>query len=251
MSYYFMVQNKKGEYIPLDITKSACFTRMSNSKGKNCTLNEIDVFTTMFFDENELREMLLKEGILPLEYAYKELSIRRLNKGKYIKVMYDFLYQKDIVYLMDPNRIIAKINHKLQNGDFRFIEEFTNHYYQYRDCSSTLPEVREYINKSIMQGYKDLRFNNRDENNDNALVRMLKLLIYEYHQGRNGKVIYSDKVKYANLHGIIAFTNNYEKKYQDDLEREEQLSLFKEVENSKKKTRKVIPGQLGFTDIIK
>ncbi len=250
MSYYFMVQNKKGEYIPLDITKSACFTRMSNSKGKNCTLNEIDVFTMMFFDENELREMLVKEGILPLEYAYKELSIRRLNKGKYIKVMYDFLYQKDIVYLMEPNRIINKINNKLQNNDFRFIEELTNHYYQYRDCSSTLPEVREYINTSIRLNQKDLRLNKRDEYGDNILQRMLKLLIYEYTQSRNGKVIYSNKVKYANLHGIIAFTNHYEKKYKNELESDDQLSLFKEVEKTKKKS-KVIPGQLGFTDIIK
>lgn len=250
MAYYFMVQNKKGEFIPLDITKSKCFTRLSNSRGMNCTLNEIDIFTTMFFDENELRKTLVEEGILPLQYAYKELSIRRLNKGKYIKVMYDFLYQKDIEYLMDPARIINKINGKLQNGDFRFIQELTNHYFKYRDCSSTLPEVRDYINMSIMLGQKDLRFNKRDENNDNVLIRMLKLLIYEYIQDRNGKVRYTNKIKYLNLHSMIAFTNNYENKFKNDLESDDQLSLFKEVVNSKKKSR-VIPGQYGFSDIIK
>ena len=174
MSYYFMVQTKKGEYIPLDITKSKCFARMSNSKGMNCTLNEIDIFTTMFFDENELRETLVKEGILPLEYAYKELSIRRKEKGKYIKVMYDFLYQKDIEYLMNPKKIINKINHKLYEDDFRFIQELTNHFYKYRDCSSTLPEVRDYTNISIQYGQKDLRFNKRDENGDNILVGRLR-----------------------------------------------------------------------------
>lgn len=250
MSYYFMVEIKRGEYIPLDITKSKCFSRQSKSKGMNCTLNEIDIFTTMFFNENELRETLIKEGILPLVYAYKELSIRRLNKGKYIKVMYDFLYQKDIEFIMEPKRIINKINNKLYNNDFRFIEELTNHYYKYYDCSSTLPEVREYISTSIRLGYKDLRFNKRDENNDNVLVRMLKLLIYEYKQGRNGKLYYTNKIKYPNLHNIIAFTNNYEQKFKNDLQDEDQLSLFKEVEKPKKKS-KVMPGQLGITDIIK
>lgn len=250
MSYYLMVQTKKGEYLPLDITKSTCFTRMSKSRGMNCTLKEIDIFTTMFYNEQELKEMFIKEGILLPEYAYKELSIRRLTKGKYEKVMYDFLYQKDIEYIMEPKKIINKINNKLQNEDFRFIEELTNHYYKYHDCSSTLPEVREYISTSIRLEYKDLRFNKRDENNDNILVRMLKLLIYEYNQGRSGKIQYTDKIKYANLHSLIAFTNNYEQKFKNDLASDEQLSLFKEIDNPKKK-QKVIPGQFCLTDIIK
>lgn len=250
MSYYFMVLGKKGEYIPLDIPKSKYFARLSNSKGKNCSLNEIDAFTTLFFDENELREALLKEGILPLEYAYKELTVRRLSNGKYHKVMYDFLYQKDIEYLMDPMRIIRKADAKLRNDDFRFVQELTNHFYKYHDCSSTLPEVRDYTNMSIMLGQRDLRFNNRDVNNDTILVRMLKLIVFEYKQDRNGKLHYSDKVKYANLHNLIAFVNNYDKKYINDREREEQYSLFKEVEKPKKKM-KIIPGQIGFSDIIK
>ena len=57
MSYYFMVLGKKGEYIPLDIPKSKYFARLTNSRGKNCSLNEIDVFTTLFFDENEFEDL--------------------------------------------------------------------------------------------------------------------------------------------------------------------------------------------------
>ena len=64
MAYYFMVEKKKGEYIPLDINNSKYFTRTSNLKGNSARLYEIDNFTTMFNDENELRESLVKEGIL-------------------------------------------------------------------------------------------------------------------------------------------------------------------------------------------
>lgn len=246
MAYYFTYQKKKGEYIPIDITKSKYFTRLSNFKGMGMSLQEVDMFTMMFNDENELRRALFKEKLLEHKYSGSNLSTRLLRNNKYYKVMYDFLYQKDVEFVADPNMIINKINNKLQSGDFRFVNSFANNYLQFHECLSTAPEVREFAMQSIREGRPSKYFYTVDENNDNPLVRMTKLLIYKHYQKGNGVIVYEDVVNYRNLHSVIAFVNNYDKKYMNEVEKE-QISLFED--NSKKKVLKKdrqIDGQLSL-----
>ena len=243
MAYYITVESKKGKYTPLNITNSILFTRISNLKGTGSTLEEIDLFTMMFNDISELKERLIKEKILDYRAINKNLSIRRLHKGSYLKVTYDFLYQHDIEYVMDPSKIIARVNNKLLSKDFRFISKLANHYLEYYECSSTAPEVREFANNSIRLNQIDNHFYEEDENDHDILTRMLKLLIYEYRELPNGKVEYSDKVKYRNIHSLIAFINNYDKKYQEELPEE---SIF--IKPKSKTKRKEYPGQISLFD---
>lgn len=247
MAYYFTVQKKKGEYTPIDITNSKYFTRMSNFKGMGMSLEEVDLFTMMFNNEKELRRALFKEGLLEHRYTCKPLTIRLLRNKKYHKVMYDFLYQKDMEYVADPQLIINKINDKLKNYDFRFVNAFANNYLKFRECSSTAPEVREFAMQSIREGRISPYFSQLDENNDNPLVRMTKLLIYKYYQKPNGKIEYLDGITYHNLHTVIAFVNHYESKYALE-EDDEQITLF-ETDNTKKRVLKKdrqIDGQFSF-----
>ena len=250
MAYYFMVEKNKGNHETLDITKTTLFARMSKLKGTGATLEEIDTFTMLFNNERELRNYLLDEGILKIQYLDKPLSIRILRNNSYNKVPHSFLYQKDIEYVLNPHKLIAKINDKLNNGDFRFIEQYANNYLTFRDCSSTAPEVRAFARMSIKEGIKSRHFCELDENYDNSLVRMTKLLIYEYYQFSNGKISYQNRIKYRNLHSIIAFINNYEKKYEQELESKEILSSTSEY--TKKRTRNIktdlITEQLSLFD---
>ena len=128
MAYYFTVSKKKGEYTPLDITKSKYFTKLSKCKGLGLSLQEIDMFTMMFNDEEELRNSLYSEHILEGRYFNNPLTARILRNGKYHKVMYDFLYQKDIEYIADPKKIINRILNKFIDQDFRFIKQFAHNY---------------------------------------------------------------------------------------------------------------------------
>lgn len=219
MAYYLTVEkgriNGREDYDKLDITKANCFTRLSKTlKGDGCTLEEIDTLTTQFRNENELREYLILNGILPLDYMDKKLTLRQQLNGSLKKVRHDFLYQKDIEYIADVSRLIKKINDKLWvEKDLRFVESFANNYLTFRDCTSTAADVRYAAGESIVIGQISKMFSQYDENVDDLLTRMVKLLIYEYNQSRDGKVHYSGKIKYRNLHSIIAFINNYDKKY--------------------------------------
>ena len=243
MAYYFMVEKKKGDYESLDIAKSKYFVRMSKFKGIGCSLSEIDLFTMMFNNETEMRETLIKEEILPEIYSLKSLSIRLLKDKKYHKVMYDFLFQKDMEYVMEPKLLITRINNKLRKNDLRFIESFVKTFMNFYDCSSTAPEIYEYITSSIRNGVLSPRLFELDENSDTILIRMTKLLIYDYYQGYNGKVVYKETIKYRNLHSIIAFINYYDKKHQ----MEDVFPLNKELCKTKKKTKhSTIDGQTSL-----
>ena len=252
MAYYFTVEKKKGEYTPIDITKSKYFMRTSNLKGAGSTLQEIDTFTMMFNNEKELRTRLFKEGLLEMKYAGKGLSIRNFRNNRYYKVMYDFLYQKDLEYIANPQKVIERIERKLLLGDFRFIEKFANTFMNFHDCLSTAPEVREFAIASSRTGIRSRHFDVYDENYDNPLTRMTKLLIYDYYQTPSGRTEYKNTVKYRNLHAVLAFTNYYDKKNSEELEEmkevKNQTSLFEEKPKTRKKEKKNIEGQTSLFD---
>lgn len=248
MAYYLMIEKKKGQYTPIDITKSACFYRMSNLKKSGCTLQEIDMFTMNFYDEKELRAHLFKSGLLDRRDAGKKITTRILRDNKYHKVMYDMFYQKDIEYITNPQKLINRINDKLMSGDYRFIELYARDFSNFHDCSSTAPEVREFAATSIRQNYCSRHLHTLDENNDNPLVRMTKLLIYENFQAPNGKIFYKEGIKYRNLHSVLAYVNNYDKTRDIDNTNNEQISLFEAPQPKVKKLKKneSIPGQINL-----
>ena len=251
MAYYFMVEEKKGKYSPLDITKSACFTRESRLKGIGCEIKEIDLFTSSFNHEKELREHLILNGILSIENAYKNLSVRIKKGDKYKKVMYDFLYQKDIQYLVKPQLLIKRINNKLLIQDYGFISEFASHFANDYGCSSTALEVLRYAKDSIRMGEANKHFYDRDENGDMELTRLTKLIIYDKFQRKDGKIVYTGKINNLNLHRVIAFINNYDKKIESEKKLTEELPLSETQVSVKRKTLKKdkqIPGQLNLFD---
>ena len=247
MAYYLTIEKKKGEFTPINVTKSKYFSRLSKFKGNGASLQELDIYTMMFNNEIELRQSLLTENLIETSQYSKPLSIRNFKNGKYHKVMYDFFYQKDMEYIMNPQLLIDRINQKLYDGDYRFIEKYANAFLKFHDCLSTAPEVREYAVSSGRYNYPSKYFSELDENKDNPLVRLTKLLIYEYTQWPNGRVEYTKKIKYRNLHAILAFTNHYNQKYGLDLPQAENDILTIAPIKVKRKN-KIIPGQINLFD---
>ena len=213
MAYYFMVEKKKGEYQALNIGSSKYFP-VTKKFNKPCayTLQEIDMFTMMFNDEQELRKHLLLEGILPVQLSTRALSSRNLIKGKYNKVPHDFLYQKDIEYIMEPTRLIELIMKRYYQNDFLFIKKLADNFASFYECSSTAPEVRQFAEISIRENRRNPHLDELDKNGDKLVARLVKLLILEYYEKPDGYIQYKDKVNYRNLHAVIAFINNYDSK---------------------------------------
>ncbi|MGN1358559.1 MAG: hypothetical protein ACI4WU_04245 [Bacilli bacterium] len=258
MAYYLMIEAKKNIHQELPIENSKIFTKLTNyRKTGACSLKEIDLYTTMFYDEQELRKSLYEEGILSPELINKSLSIRTIQHGVRKKVPYDFLYQKDLEYLMNPNKLIAEINQRNLDNDFLFIKNLAEKFQSCRDCNATASELKHHANASLNTNHRSKYLDERDRQGDNLVVRFLKLLIFNYDQKPTGEIIYYNSIKYSNLHHLIAYMNNYNNKHQEKKSLENsntsQLSLFdtnKPLTKTKTKNEKrtTIDGQFSMFD---
>lgn len=214
MAYYFMIESKKGKYEELNISDSKYFQSVNRRYKKPCayTLEEIDSFTLMFNGEDELRNILYREGIISYDNYYKPLSIRYSMKDVYTKVPYDLLYQNSTLYIMDPMKLIEVIIKRYYNNDFMLIKKIATTFMNFRRCSSTAPEVRQYVDDSIRNGCRSRNLDLVDENGDKIIYRLLKLIIFDsYDDYYSGRVIYKNKINYRNLHVLIALLNYYDK----------------------------------------
>lgn len=239
MAYYFMaekpIKNPKEKYQKIDITKSKYFMRLSNLKKEAaCRLQEIDCFTMMFNNEEELRIKLFEEGILDNSLVNRPLSIRYTKNDIYKKLPLDLLYQKDIEYIMDPQRLIREIFERDISNDFDFLESYARFFMKYRECDGTAPYLYNHALTSNTFASRCRRLDDIDEYGDLLSVKMTKQLIYKIGKS-NGKRYYKyDEIDYRNLHMIIAFINHYDNKLEksitdDEVEEMIQPNMFEDT----------------------
>jgi len=240
MAYYIMSEVKRGKFVPLDISKSELFQRNSKYKDTRYSLEEIDRFTSNFKNIYGLKNYLLKEEIIEPTLYDRPLSIRLPDKENGTKkVMYDFLYQNDRKYLDNPGVLINDIGRMQFHREWEFCFDYVMHFFKHHDCADIAPELRSYIVSSIRNGITDTALYAVDENGDIPIIRFTKQLIYNYHYNFGNIVYHTDeKIKYRNLHDIIAFCEYYHNNKRADEKNT--------CERGKVRTLKKEPAQLTF-----
>ena len=263
MAYYFMVEEKKGKYKEINLNNVYGFDGSKKyHKLGAYGLDEIDNFTMMFDDEVELRKALLSSGRLTKENACKPLSIRWKTPKNFDKVLYDFLYQKDIDYVFDPLKVLKLVTDRYRFNDLEFVRKLAAHFRNYYVCSTTASEICLYVGETIKFNVGNKYLDMRDENGDILVSRLVKLLIFKHSTNGSGRVCYSREIDYRNLHEIIAFINNYDQQI-GTVESRKKITLEDLIEESKisyssKKTtgkvrvrkREELEGQLSFLDMF-
>lgn len=248
MAYYLMVEKKKGIYQELNIGNSKCFQIEKRAFKKPCaySLKEIDIFTMMFDDEKEMKERMVLDGVLEYGDLDKKLSIRCLNNGKYSKVPYGFMFQDDIEYLMEPDRLINLISKRCYEGDYALIKKIVNYFSDFRRCKSTAPEVNDAINTSIRDGVRCSYLDMVDENGDKLLDRLIKLIIFDSCDDyMTGRVIYTGGVNYRNLHILIALIDHYDSSNIKDNDVKKDENSHKLIKKMSKK-KYILDDQMSF-----
>ena len=238
MAYYFMIEEKRGEYKPIEIDKSSVYSISKKEYVKKGAygLKEIDLFTTIFKDEVELRATLLDDGLLKQEISDKPLSIRHYSKNVYTKVRHDFLYEKDLKYIDNPKLVWRFVMNRFDKGDYVFIEKLASYFSRNYECANTATEVMHGALHSIHSGQKHEILDRYDLNGDLLISRLIKLIIYKSYTDYSGYTIYKDDVIYRNLHALIAFINNYYKNTEPPkIEKPKTRVKTKEVDNGQLK----------------
>lgn len=199
MAYYLAVENKKDFFEAVNIKKTRIYKTMFESDERyECTLQEIDRYTTRFRQISQLQYELYSSGQVP--YYNNKLSIVDAENSKIISVTEKILFSNSKQYIDNPVLVIDYINHKFWDLDTNFFKEL----------KETLPETD--ITKGVLEKLillmKEYTIENKSPVID-ELTNTIKSLVYNLDQ--DGKLTYPYELNYQKLRNIISFISDYEK----------------------------------------
>lgn len=229
MAYYIVIKDKDN-YRKLDISNVKEFSRISKFKN-GYSLEELDLFTSKFNNEVELKRCLYENNIINYDDILSDISIRIKNKDKLDKVRYDFVYSDSFKYL-DIMYLKSTIN--ILSNDLVYLNKLLS-YYRNSSCNNeNISKIRWILLGN--DGYELILHN---VINDFITREVFKI------NRDTGEV----SVKYKSLHDLAMFTYNYSNKKKDN--KVELLKLQKEIltGNTKTKSKKLInqiEGQMTF-----
>lgn len=229
MAYYLTIKDKNN-YRKLDISNMTEFIRTSKFKQDKYSLEELDLFTSNFSNEIELKRSLYNQNIISYEDITNDISIRIKAKEKLEKVKYNLAYKNTYKYL-DIYYLKSVINVLSKNKDFlnKLLAYYRNSY-----CNNeNIAKIRW-----ILIGNDNGELNISSVINDFILKEVFKTDI------TTGETT----VKYKSLHDLAMFVYNYTNK--EETKKIDLLNLQKELLNKGKvkKLTKEIDGQISFFD---
>ena len=189
MAYHLTVKENQ-KHKKLNITGLEEFKRLSRFKSETYSLEEIDLFTSHFEDELEIKRRLYENGVIGIDDLTKDISIRMKNKKDLKKVRYGLVYRETAKYCKYHELRMLLL--ALQN-DTIFLKKLLDHY---RNCYKQ--EGLRQIN-ALLHGYQDT---------DIDIYSALNLFY-------NDQVTYIDKktgelkLKYRQIHDLLMFICHY------------------------------------------
>lgn len=236
MAYYIVIKNNK-DYRKIDISNLKEFTRISRFKNDYYSLEELDLFTSKFIDELDLKMLLFENKLIDYNEILSDISIRIKTNNKLVKVKYDMVYSDSFKYL-----------------DTFYLKSVIN----------TLSNSKDYLNKLIAY-YRNSNCNNENiakirwillGNNDeldlyNTINDFIIREIFKTDY-KTGEV----SIKYKSLHDLAMFTYNYinKKEVVSENKKENLLELQRKLlqNNNVKRKKKVkqIEGQMSFLEEV-
>lgn len=218
MAYYFAVETTQSDFEALNIKKCETFKKLYKTESTyECTLEEIDRFTTEYLDEKQLANDLNADKILPNFRYNNPLSIIYVNGVETRKVQGNLLFRDSKKIIENPKLAIEYIRNKATEGDSRF----------FRNLSLVLPEnnITTYMisvlataieNKKVKQNehmIDKLKMLLNKKSNDSLIENIARSLVEFCYLDGEGKLIFSDTIDYEKFHYTVSFISEYEKEY--------------------------------------
>ena len=208
MAYYFAVETEENTYVGKNIKDSGYFgTKFTYKNHCECSLQEIDEYTTKFNNERILKSCLLSEGIITLFDMDKPLSIVYSEGIEWRVVSKDILYKDSQKFIKNPNLIIDYITNKYEENDNEF----------FRQLEETLPVnsiARCMVAKKATEIEKRLLGEITDESK--TIYNTAKILVYNFCLCDEGELVIKDETNKESIHHIVSFISNYELKLNKD-----------------------------------
>lgn len=210
MAYYLAVETENEIFEALKIKKPKYFNaNESDSSTYECTLEEIEEYTTKYPNFHELTHQLASYGILKYRDLNKQLAIFYVKGIEVRKLEGGILYKESKPLYENPQLIIDYIKNKVQENDIMF----------FRKLQSTLPEksLITYMVAKLATTMERNEINNINHAkkqtpiDGNLVLTLAQSLIYDCYIDGSGELIITDTLDKEELHKMISFITDYEK----------------------------------------
>ena len=223
----------------------------------NHLLKDIDLFTTSFKNEDDLKEALVKNGLMSLNDYNRKISIRYRSRGVEKNLGYGLAYSDDKLFL-DEIYLAYYLESCLTN--IEILEKLCNHYRNSYIQGTNINAIRNYIN-SVEKG---LELDNEDINHLHSCLKDFVIRevyyydasTYTYKRNKDG----SPMIKYKGVHDLGMFLS-YDKRKRniinqlipvtvnDEASVEEIRIIPKEKQKTKVKKKNIpMEGQISLFD---
>lgn len=202
MAYYLAVERTPNSYEGINIKNTQIGRKIFSNSTDECTLEEIDKFTTQYTSLEKLAYELYTEK--KITWPNSSLAIVSVS-GINIKIEDGMLFFESRKYLDNPDRVRDYLLMKFQHSSLEF----------YRELSKSLSEkdlIRNKVEKIIEVIESNLVGDKKTTSLD--IMPIVDTIIYQLDS--EGKPIVPLNYCYENLHNIILAIANHENRIRKD-----------------------------------
>lgn len=242
MAKYYLVQELKKEFIPINFTLIPVFSNLNLND-----LKDIITFTSSFIDEDDLKNELLHYGLMDIDNINKKLKTIYNYNHKTKTLMYGLTYRDDLRFF---NEKYLKSYLKNNKDNLDLLETLCNHYRNSYNQGNNIQSIRNNIlfvkgyNSDVYNDvYKD-DFTEMNKEFDSVINNFVEREIYRYDVDLKMR-----KLQYKKLRDLAMFLVYQDKKgnrFEETLEKEIRIDKNEIKIKTKKKQ---IDGQLTFEDM--
>lgn len=201
MAYYLAVEKVPNSYEAINIKKTTKGRELFKDDTFECTLEEIDKFTSSYDSIEKMSYELYSEK--KLQWLNCSLAIFHVN-GTKMKIEQNMIFSKSKKYLENPNLVIDYILNQYKNINTDFFKEL----------ALILPENDKTRVENLIKDLENSIVCNLlfDVSIASAVVKSLICNIDE------SGVALENKFDYKKLHNIVIFIANYENELKQKME---------------------------------
>lgn len=214
MPYYMAIETKLNDYTAINIKKTKEYKKIFQSdEAYECTLEEIDRFTSRYHDKKSLTYDLCGEGVLGGCYYNGSLAIVCAENEQISWIEKSFLFKSSKQYLENPSLVINYIKQKTKELDFSFFKELAT-------STNVSEQIANFINTHSVT-IEQLAIIKSDQNQSDIISSLLnhldtiaevlaKLLINDSKVSETGEITLTDQLNYQKFRNLLIFISDYE-----------------------------------------
>lgn len=221
MAKYYLKQNKRNSNEYIDFSKIEKFKALDSTKLKN-----IDNFTSIFKNEEELKFYLCQEGLIDLDSINNNLKIVYKYKKQDKKVPYGLVFEEDMK-LFNERMIKQILNDNIY--DFDLLEKLCNRFKEYYGQDVNIHVIRNHValfrNENMQYSLPNSEKEQLISMYRNAINRFVHGIVTKYDSKKQ-----KETENYRGLRDLAMFLSYQSKKQINEFMNEE-CSIIEEKSN--------------------